>query len=87
MPYISLYSDDELMCFGDDNRATQEDEMGQLYLSNIDFLKNGVPASIIATVIVATIGYLLMTAIGYVSTRSAASGPLLTRIACIDSDR
>ena len=75
------------MCFGDDNRATQEDEMGQLYLSNIDFLKNGVPASIIATVIVATIGYLLMTAIGYVSTRSAASGPLLTRIACTDSDR
>lgn len=25
--------------------------MGQLYLSNIDFLKNGVPASIIATVV------------------------------------
>lgn len=23
--------------------------MGQLYLSNVDFLKNGVPASIIAT--------------------------------------
>ena len=29
--------------------ATQEDELGQLYLSNVDFLKNGVPASIIAT--------------------------------------
>ena len=28
--------------------ANQEDEMGQLYLSNIDFLKNGVPASAIA---------------------------------------
>lgn len=25
--------------------------MGQLYLSNIDFLKNGVPASIIATLV------------------------------------
>ena len=31
--------------------ATQEDELGQLYLSNIDFLKNGVPASIIATLV------------------------------------
>lgn len=31
--------------------ATQEDDMGQLYLSNIDFLKNGVPASIIATAV------------------------------------
>ena len=31
--------------------ATQEDEMGQLYLSNVDFLKNGVPASIIATMV------------------------------------
>lgn len=30
------------------NSATQEDELGQLYLSNVDFLKNGVPASIIA---------------------------------------
>lgn len=34
--------------------------MGQLYLSNIDFLKNGVPASIIATLVVSTVGYLLM---------------------------
>lgn len=25
--------------------------MGQLYLSNIDFLKNGIPASIIATLV------------------------------------
>lgn len=31
--------------------ATQEDDMGQLYLSNVDFLKNGVPASIIATLV------------------------------------
>jgi phosphate transporter len=31
--------------------AAQEDELGQLYLSNIDFLKNGVPASIIATLV------------------------------------
>lgn len=32
-------------------RATQEDDMGQLYLSNIDFLKSGVPASIIAALV------------------------------------
>lgn len=29
-------------------RANQEDDLGQLYLTNVDFLKNGVPASIIA---------------------------------------
>lgn len=32
-------------------RATQENELGELYLSNVDFLKNGVPASIIATLV------------------------------------
>jgi phosphate transporter len=32
-------------------RATQEDEMGQLYLSNVDFLKNGVPASVMAALV------------------------------------
>jgi phosphate transporter len=31
--------------------AGQEDDLGVLYLSNVDFLKNGVPASIIATVV------------------------------------
>jgi hypothetical protein len=31
--------------------ATVEDELGELYLSNVDFLKNGVPASIIATLV------------------------------------
>ncbi|KAI0353693.1 Sodium/sulfate symporter [Trametes cingulata] len=50
--------------FPNQTAATQEDEFGQLYLSNVDFLKNGVPASIIATMVVSTIGYLLMQAIG-----------------------
>ncbi|KAI5886234.1 Sodium/sulfate symporter [Schizophyllum commune H4-8] len=50
--------------FPNQTAATQEDEMGDLYLSNIDFLKNGVPASIIATLVVSTIGFLLMKAIG-----------------------
>lgn len=31
--------------------ATQEDELGHLYLSNMDFFKNGVPASIIAALV------------------------------------
>ncbi|KAI9067720.1 Sodium/sulfate symporter [Trametes sanguinea] len=52
--------------FPNQTAATQEDEMGQLYLSNVDFLKNGVPASVIAAMVVATVGYLLMQAIGYV---------------------
>jgi hypothetical protein len=33
------------------NRATQEDEMGQRYLANVDFLKTGVPASIVAATV------------------------------------
>ncbi|KAH9481898.1 putative transporter C3B8.04c [Psilocybe cubensis] len=35
--------------FPNQTAATQEDELGDLYLTNVDFLKNGVPASIIAT--------------------------------------
>lgn len=52
--------------------------MGQLYLSNVDFLKNGVPASFIAMMVVATIGFLLMEAIGYVLVRP--SHPVLIMI-------
>ncbi|KAF8442031.1 SPX domain-containing protein [Boletus edulis BED1] len=44
--------------------AAQEDDLGQAYLTNIDFLKNGIPASIIAALVVSTVGYLLMLAIG-----------------------
>ncbi|KAE9390604.1 SPX-domain-containing protein [Gymnopus androsaceus JB14] len=50
--------------FPNQTAATQEDDLGELYLSNIDFLKNGIPASIFATLVVATVGYLLMRAIG-----------------------
>ncbi|KAG6820158.1 hypothetical protein H0H93_004595 [Arthromyces matolae] len=50
--------------FPNQTAATQEDELGELYLSNIDFLKNGVPASIVATIIVSTVGYVLMLAVG-----------------------
>ncbi|KAG8690610.1 low-affinity phosphate transporter [Ceratobasidium sp. 423] len=46
--------------FPNQTAATQEDEMGKVYLSNTDFLKNGVPASIVATMVVATVGYTLM---------------------------
>ncbi|KAI0029425.1 SPX domain-containing protein [Vararia minispora EC-137] len=46
--------------FPNQQAATQTDEMGQLYLTNIDFLKVGVPASIIAALVVATLGFLLM---------------------------
>ncbi|KAJ3756043.1 SPX domain-containing protein [Lentinula raphanica] len=50
--------------FPNQTAATQEDDLGELYLSNIDFLKNGIPASIFATLVVATVGYLLMIALG-----------------------
>lgn len=50
--------------FPNQTAATQEDDLGELYLSNVDFLKNGVPASILATAVVSTVGYLLMLAIG-----------------------
>ncbi|KAK7442505.1 low-affinity phosphate transporter [Stygiomarasmius scandens] len=50
--------------FPNQTAATQEDELGELYLSNVDFLKNGIPASVIATLVISTIGYLLMRAIG-----------------------
>ncbi|CUA70486.1 putative transporter C3B8,04c [Schizosaccharomyces pombe 972h-] [Rhizoctonia solani] len=46
--------------FPNQTAATQEDEMGKVYLSNMDFLKNGVPASVVATMVVATVGYTLM---------------------------
>jgi len=44
--------------------AAQQDDLGQVYLTNVDFLKNGIPASIIATMVVSTVGYILMRAIG-----------------------
>jgi len=50
--------------FPNQTAATQEDELGELYLTNIDFLKNGVPASIIATLVVSTLGFVLMKVIG-----------------------
>lgn len=50
--------------FPNQTAATQEDEMGDLYLNNVDFLKNGVPASIIATIVISTVGFVLMRAIG-----------------------
>ncbi|KAG1789299.1 SPX domain-containing protein [Suillus plorans] len=50
--------------FPNQTAAAQEDELGRLYLTNMDFLKNGVPASIVATLVVATVGFVLMIAIG-----------------------
>jgi len=37
--------------FPNQTAVTQEDDLGVLYLTNVDFLKNGFPASIIATVV------------------------------------
>ncbi|KAG9014908.1 low-affinity phosphate transporter [Tulasnella sp. 427] len=50
--------------FPNQTAASQEDEVGNLYLTTGDFIKNGVPASVVAAAIVATVGYLLMRATG-----------------------
>ncbi|CAA7265750.1 unnamed protein product [Cyclocybe aegerita] len=50
--------------FPNQTAATQENELGEAYLTNVDFLKNGVPASIIATLVVSTVGFILMRVIG-----------------------
>jgi len=45
------------------DRAAQENDPGQVYLTNIDFLENGIPGSTIATMIMSpVVGY--MRAIG-----------------------
>ncbi|KAG8993253.1 low-affinity phosphate transporter [Tulasnella sp. JGI-2019a] len=46
--------------FPNQTAASQEDEVGNLYLTTGDFMKNGVPASIMATMVVVTVGYSLM---------------------------
>ncbi|KAH7106362.1 Sodium/sulfate symporter [Auriculariales sp. MPI-PUGE-AT-0066] len=50
--------------FPNQTAANQEDELGELYLTNVDFLKNGVPASIIAALVVATVGFALSKLVG-----------------------
>lgn len=50
--------------FPNQTAAQQENDLGELYLTNVDFLKNGVPASIIATLVVSTLGFVLMKAVG-----------------------
>ncbi|GAA6054153.1 hypothetical protein NBRC10513_006151 [Rhodotorula toruloides] len=42
----------------------QEDELGQRYLDPRDFYVNGLPASVVATVIIVTLGYVIMRLIG-----------------------
>ncbi|KAK2467241.1 hypothetical protein APHAL10511_000790 [Amanita phalloides] len=50
--------------FPNQTAAAQEDELGETYLTNVDFLNNGVPASVIACLVVVTVGFVLMTLIG-----------------------
>jgi len=46
------------------NAVAQEDEMGQPYLKTADFLKTGVPLSILATLCVLSVGFGIMSALG-----------------------
>lgn len=47
------------------NAIAQEDEMGIPYLKTMDFVKSGVPLSVLATLCIATIGFGIMTALGF----------------------
>ncbi|KAG0321288.1 low-affinity phosphate transporter [Dissophora globulifera] len=47
------------------NAIMMEDEMGQQYLSTSDFLKVGVPSSAVACLVIVTMGYGLMTLLGW----------------------
>ncbi|KAG0200710.1 low-affinity phosphate transporter [Mortierella sp. GBA30] len=47
------------------NAIMMEDEMGQQYLTTTDFLKAGVPSSVVACVTIVTLGYCLMSLLGW----------------------
>ncbi|KAF9183031.1 low-affinity phosphate transporter [Haplosporangium sp. Z 767] len=47
------------------NAIMMEDEMGLQYLNTTDFLKVGVPSSVVACVTIVTLGYGLMTILGW----------------------
>ncbi|KAF9900546.1 low-affinity phosphate transporter [Linnemannia zychae] len=47
------------------NAIAQLDSMGQAYLTTMDFVKTGVPLSVLATICVVTLGYGIMLALGY----------------------
>ncbi|WWC93751.1 hypothetical protein V866_000587 [Kwoniella sp. B9012] len=43
---------------------TQENKLGQRFIGASDFLKNGVPASVLATFVIVTVGYAIMRSLG-----------------------
>ena len=47
------------------NAIMMEDEMGVRYLSTFDFVRTGVPASILAMISIVTVGYGAMSLIGF----------------------
>ena len=47
------------------NAVSQENELGKPYLKTTDFLRNGVPSSFFCMICIATIGYGLMTLVGF----------------------
>ncbi|KAK8854806.1 hypothetical protein IAR55_003545 [Kwoniella newhampshirensis] len=43
---------------------TQENKLGQRFIGASDFLKNGIPASLLATLVIVTVGYAIMRSLG-----------------------
>lgn len=47
-----------------DSSITQENKLGHRFITANDFLKNGIPASLLATFVIVTIGYAIMRTLG-----------------------
>jgi phosphate transporter len=47
------------------NAISQENELGKPYLRTKDFLLNGIPSSVFATLLITTVGYGIMSLIGF----------------------
>lgn len=52
---------DQLTC---GHSINVEDDMGQRYLEPSDFFKNGIPASIVAVIVIITVGFAIMRLMG-----------------------
>lgn len=47
------------------NAISLEDERGRPYLSTLDFIKTGIPASMIVFILINTLGYTIMALMNY----------------------
>lgn len=65
MPFLFFYLGLPVSGYPNMSAIMMEDPTGKPYLRTNDFLKTGVPASILSTIVIIFVGYGIMTAIGY----------------------